>query len=109
MKIDVKNLTIIVMVLLFLFGCSVQKKGAPLSKRQPEEKGAGAVESENSYYYFTESELYQKQGNLDKAIQSLDKAIQKDPGSAYLKLELAILYLRQKNNKKALDISFNSR
>ena len=98
------NLIIVIMVLLFFCGCSLEKKVSPLNKRQVKDTGTGAVESGNSYYDFMVAQLNRKKGDLERAILYLNKAIQKDPESSYLKLELAMVYLQQKDNKKAIDI-----
>jgi len=56
----------------------------------------------SSYYYFTEAHLYLRKGETQKALQSLSKAIEKDPASLYLKKELAITYLQIGDTEKAL-------
>ncbi|MBF0101037.1 MAG: tetratricopeptide repeat protein [Desulfobacterales bacterium] len=56
------------------------------------------------YYYFTESQLQSKKGNIDKAIVFIDKAIQIDPNSIFLQKEKAFLYLRQKKHEDALSL-----
>jgi len=43
-----------------------------------------------------------KQGNLDGALHNLQKAIALDSESIYLQLELAAIYLHQKDSENAL-------
>ena len=54
------------------------------------------------YFYFVESQLMRKKGDLEKAIYFLDKCLSLDPGSLYIKKELANLFLRQRKPEKAL-------
>ena len=104
MKVSSLNLAIVIMVILFLSGCAPDRnKTLRLDERQTG-RAMDGVEPESSYYYFTEAQLNRNKGDLDKAIQYLNKAIQQDPESSYLQLELAILYLQQKDNTSALNI-----
>jgi len=61
-------------------------------------------QSDGRYYYYIESQIQQKRGNLDQAIDFLEKAIRIDPGSNFLKKELVVLYLQKKDPQKALEI-----
>ena len=104
MKSKSIHLTVAFMVILFFFGCFPYKKAAhPLSKSL-DETAEDSVVPESRYYYFTEAQLQRKTGNYDKAIQYLNKAIETDPESAYLRLELATLYFHLKENQRALSI-----
>ena len=67
-------------------------------------KSSATPRETNSYYYFTEAQLYRKQGETDTAIDYLKKAISKDPNSIFLKKELAVLYLQAKDNQSALSV-----
>ncbi|MDL2269145.1 tetratricopeptide repeat protein [Desulfosarcina sp. OttesenSCG-928-A07] len=50
----------------------------------------------NSYYFFSQSHLYLKEKNFDQAIEAIQKAIDLDPDSSFLKQELAeILIVKQ--------------
>jgi len=98
MKIDFSKLTITVMVILFFTGCaSTQKTVPPIRKRF-----SAIFESDDRYYYFTLAQLEKKSGNISEAIAYLNKAIQIDPDTSYLQMELATLYLRQEDPVKAL-------
>lgn len=57
-----------------------------------------------AYYYFASAQLKLRQGDLNEAIWSLERAIHFDPQSAYLNLELANLYLIKKDMHKALKV-----
>ncbi len=46
--------------------------------------------------------MMRKRGDLENAIYFLEKALELDPGSAYIKRELANLFLRQRKTEKAL-------
>ena len=104
MKVSSINLTIVIMVILFLSGCAPDRKKTLRFDERQTGTAVDSVEPESPYYYFTEAQLYRNKGELDKAIQYLNKAILQDPESSYLQLELAILYLHQKDKTRALNI-----
>jgi tetratricopeptide (TPR) repeat protein len=56
-----------------------------------------------AYYYFSAAQMKLKEGQAGEAQYYLEKAIQYDPKSAVLKLELADLLLLQQKPDKALD------
>jgi tetratricopeptide (TPR) repeat protein len=58
-----------------------------------------------AYYYFTSAQLKLREGDLNEAIWSLEKAIQFDSQSAYLNLELANLFMIKKEFSKALKVA----
>ncbi|MEE8430850.1 MAG: tetratricopeptide repeat protein [Candidatus Desulfatibia sp.] len=104
MKNILLKLTIGFMVIFFFYGCSVLPRPGPTATDKQDGVTGDIYEFENQYYYFTEAQFYRKKGSLDKAIQYMQKAVDKDPESSYLQKEIALLYLQQKNNLKALDI-----
>ncbi len=55
-----------------------------------------------AYYYFSVAQMKIKEGALAEAQWLLEKAIQYDPTSVELKMDLADLYLAQHNEDKAL-------
>ncbi|MFH0725284.1 MAG: tetratricopeptide repeat protein [Pseudomonadota bacterium] len=55
-------------------------------------------------YYFMTSRLLAKQGQLDRAIILLQKAIEADPDTVFLRFELAILLISQKDFTGALRV-----
>ncbi|MFH2045754.1 MAG: tetratricopeptide repeat protein [Pseudomonadota bacterium] len=59
---------------------------------------------ENKYFYFTESQILKKKGDIKKATEYMEQALQLDPESLFLKGELVNLYLQKKENDKALFI-----
>ena len=99
MKASFLNSTIVVMVTLLFPCCSYFKDFTPAG-----DKKIASTKPESRYYYFTESQLERKKGNLDKAIKHLNKAIEIDPESSYMQRELAFLYLQLKDSDKALNI-----
>ena len=93
-------------ILLFfwqLTGCTAHKNDIVTSPSDivtpPEDAAIG-----NSFYYFTESQIQRKKGNMDKAVAYLKKAIAQDPDSVVLTRELVQLYWQQKNNRAAEDL-----
>jgi len=103
MKNNLLTLIIIIIIMSFSSGCtSVENRAQPSSK-----KPIASFVPDSSYYFFTEAQIARKKGNFEKAIEYLEKAIKIDPGSLYLKRELALLYAQQNNNPKALVIIRN--
>ena len=77
MKASSLKLTIVIMVILFLSGCAPDRiKTFGLDEGRTGTAVDG-VKPESPYYYFTEAELHRNKGELDKAIQYLNKAIYK--------------------------------
>jgi predicted Zn-dependent protease len=60
--------------------------------------------SENAYFYYTEAQLAQQNGDREKAVHLLRKAVELDPTSVYLKRELAVEYIHQKDLQNALAV-----
>ena len=100
MKSQLLRLSILFIAFLFYPGCTLIKSIAP-DDEVPVKK------TENRYYNYIEAHLHLKKNNLDKAIYHLNKTIEDDPENLYLQRELAILYLMQKDNLKALNIVKN--
>ena len=61
-------------------------------------------EPHNSYYHYTQSQMALKEGQLDAAIKELNMAVELDPQTPFLQVELAQLYLQKKDSQTALDI-----
>lgn len=105
MKTSWISLVLFAGAFLFFAGCTtmlhpVSRQAETVEERpvvlfQPQ---AGA---EGSYFYYTEARLHWAKGDLDRAASFLEKAIRKDPESAYLKNELAVLYLQQNEVERA--------
>ncbi len=106
MKTFFSTLTLFGRIILFFTVCYVKKTTPSTSgsapHEEPPEHPAFYQKSESSYYYFTEAQMQKNRGNLEKAIHFLEKAIEIDPASSFLKRELAFIYLQQKKNAKAL-------
>ena len=95
------KLTIFFMVILFFASCASKPKVNHITNvTAPGEE----FKTESSYYYFTEAQLYEKKGNLDRSVLLLKQAIALDSDSVYLQKELADLYLLQKDNQNALRV-----
>ncbi len=58
----------------------------------------------NQFFYYLESQLRLRRGDMDGAILYLKKALEIDPEDPFLKRELTDLYLRNKENDKALSV-----
>ena len=57
-----------------------------------------------AYYYFAAAQLKLKQGDVNEALWSIQKAIEYDPDAVYLKLEMVNLLLIKKEYDKALSM-----
>jgi len=68
---------------------------------KPEDKN----EHLNSYYYFIKSQIEKTKGNLAETARCLLKSIELDPDSLYLKNELVLIYLSQKNLNSAFYVA----
>ncbi|MCU0590324.1 MAG: tetratricopeptide repeat protein [Desulfobacterales bacterium] len=69
-----------------------------------EEPRSGTAKSENEYFYFLATQSERRAGHADRAIAWLQKAIELDPESAYLRRELAAIFLQNKEENKALEV-----
>ena len=85
-------------LLLFLPGCSFSFMNHFTGGKNK----TGASFPENSYFYFTESQILKNRGNVNKAVEYMESAVALDPESVFLKGELVNLYLQRKENDKAL-------
>lgn len=66
---------------------------------------APSSRSENAYFYYTEAQLAQQNGDREQAVLLLRKAVEMDPTSVYLKRELAVVYVQQKDLQNALAVA----
>ncbi|WP_218187954.1 tetratricopeptide repeat protein [Desulfosarcina cetonica] len=80
------------MILLGACGPTGQGLNAPATPHLP----AGKEQPVNAYYLFAKAHIVLKQGNIDQAISIMQAAIALDPASAYLKRELAGMWLLKK-------------
>ncbi|MCU0560251.1 MAG: tetratricopeptide repeat protein [Desulfobacterales bacterium] len=75
-------------------GAAVRPSAAPQAREMPE----------SAAFYFLASLKERQAGNADKAILLVRNAIERDPDSAYLRRELATLYLQNKEEERALAV-----
>ncbi len=99
MKMVRFGITVLLPMLVF-WACSTPDQKMPLKQPAPQTVDRSG-ESANSFFYFTQSQFYQKKGDVDKAIESLKMAIEADPEAMYLKRELAQLYWQRKEDEAA--------
>jgi len=90
---------------------TLRDNGSVLPPEPPETKAVSqtpavaAIPSGNAYYYYTESQIQKRRGNLEATQRLLQQAIDKDPDSLFLNRELAKLYLQRKDNVRALTVT----
>jgi tetratricopeptide (TPR) repeat protein len=100
MKTVFLKLALFASIVVLIANCTVTTQApAPTQDRSPV-----IYKPANQYYYFTESQIERKKGNLDKAILLLRKAIELDPQSLYLKRELSTIYIQNKEAQKAVEV-----
>jgi tetratricopeptide (TPR) repeat protein len=58
----------------------------------------------NSYFYYTEAEVLKNRGDTLGAIHMMQRAMESDPESIYVRRELAMLYLQIKKEDEALEL-----
>ncbi|MBF0411880.1 MAG: tetratricopeptide repeat protein [Desulfamplus sp.] len=58
-----------------------------------------------AYYYYMKSERHKQNGETASAIEALQQAIEIDPGSVYLKKNLIVLYIMNKDNLGAMRVA----
>lgn len=78
--------------------CAAGRSGSPEDGRQlPSDNRPG-----NAYYYYMESRLAKSRGETEQSLAYLEKAGALQPESVFLKKELALEYLQQKETAAAL-------
>ena len=100
MRHQIMRWTLFVTIIFLLTGC------APGQRDMAAKGGENVAHGKytNRYYYYTESQLQEKNGDLTAAVDFLQKAIQADPESPYLARELARLYIKTQEAHKSLAI-----
>ena len=88
-----------IILTMSIIACVPAVSNAPHGSLAPEER---AVRKESSYYFYTEAQLALKKGQVDRAIQLLQKTAELDTTSVFIYLELASLYLNQKKTSQAV-------
>lgn len=105
MKYNTLILFFILVLISALAGCTGLgqnlKPAAVSGQSEPEQENLSAA------YYFLESRIHIKNNETDKAVSSLQKALEKDPGSFTLTRDLVQLYLQKNQKEKALELVDN--
>ncbi|MFZ3048211.1 MAG: tetratricopeptide repeat protein [Desulfatirhabdiaceae bacterium] len=96
-------------VLLWINGCTLFQKIEPSVIDLPSEPSGIQIlpdssPTDNSYYLYTDARIQWTQGNPDRAITLMEKAVQVDLHSDYLRRELAMMYLQNKKEDRSLEI-----
>ena len=104
MKVYMKKVEFLLMILaglMVLFsGCATPKTAVKAEPSRPD-TAADAPSPENAFYFYSESHLSHKKGDIDAAIDYLRRAIKLDPASVFLKKELIQLYWQNKDDRMA--------
>ncbi len=89
-----------------LFGCGryLAAPDAPAESARPPAVIIARERPENAAFYFLASQRERQAGKTDQAILNLRNAIELDPDSAYLRRELATVYLQNKEEENALAV-----
>ena len=105
-SIDIVRLNIIaITIFMMICGCAHQKAvvfeaETPVASEKPAFFYAG----EGRYFIFSAAQMLIKKGDLASAIKLMEKAVELDEASVYLKKELAIIYLQNREKSKALEV-----
>ncbi len=93
--------------ILFLSGCAQIKQltGPKDLQETPPKKIVTDDSHLSASYFYLESRIHDQKNETLEAIASLEKAIGKDPDSAFLKRDLIRFYLKQKETDKALALA----
>jgi tetratricopeptide (TPR) repeat protein len=95
-------------IMWHLAACSAPQKITPPETTGPQVETTGPqaeTRDTGGYYYYAESRLMRRQGELDRAIELLNEAVVRDQDSIFLKKELVQLYLHQKDYQTALGVA----
>ncbi len=95
------RMAILAMAIFYLAGCA---SVAPRSETPDRIRTVVYPKPANSYYFFTEAQLWRMRGDLKEAIDYLNKALELDPDSVYLQRDLAVLHIQSKDNAGALAV-----
>jgi tetratricopeptide (TPR) repeat protein len=86
--------------MMVVTGCTLATTGARSPNRilvpDPQDRPV------NAYFLFSEAHVNLRKGNLDGAIENMQQALILDPGSVYLRRELAGFWLMKKDTAAAL-------
>ena len=106
MKKSLVYILLIFILSFFLAGCTQLKQNKKSTVTQTvQAKEAQLDENLSANYYYLESRIHINNKAYQKATASLIKALAKDPDSFILTRDLSRLYLRENNEKKALELA----
>lgn len=91
---------ILIAVSACIFGCRGQERVQAHDTALVRETAPDS----RAYYFFTVAQLEFRRGHINEAIWYLKQAVEHYPESSYLKLELANLYLIEKEDQKSLTL-----
>lgn len=99
-NIPFHQLIVWLMVFAVFHGCSglTAKRSKTVSPQGDVSDKAG----ESAYYYYLESEIQKQKGNIETAIEFMEKAVSADPNSLFLLKEQALLFLMANRTDKAI-------
>lgn len=106
---------IFLIIFVLLSGCGANRRIGVAEPETPsddsavrgdaDEAEAGETEIfQNRYYHYLSAQRHITHGDLERAILDLQKVIDLDPDTAYLRRELAVFYLQQQNNSAAIGV-----
>jgi len=96
-----RNTSLVIMLLpvvLISAGCTPRHHVPPAATPVKPKTDVGP------YYFYTQSNLMKKRGDIPKAIEFLRQAVTRDEGSVFLKNELARLYIQHNDYSQALRV-----
>ncbi|MBI9084356.1 MAG: tetratricopeptide repeat protein [Desulfobacterales bacterium] len=105
-KLKQTLLTLILASSIVIWGCVTSDTATV----KPAEAGGeptvaeGLPPQSGGYYAYLVFQIQRSQGDLDRARDALEEAINKDPASGFLKRELALLLIQQARHDEALEV-----
>ncbi|MBU8848167.1 MAG: tetratricopeptide repeat protein [Desulfobacterales bacterium] len=106
MKKSLVCILLIFVPVFFLAGCTQHKQSKkPYESRTVQKKEIEEKNNLSANYYYLESRIHINHKDYQKAIDSLKKALAKDPGSFIITRDLCWLYLGQNDDEKALELA----
>ena len=102
MKMRYLKLVFVMLCISFLAACATLESGSDGTTRVAASDNRDRPT--NAYYAYAQSQLSLRKGELDQAIDSMQKALSLDPDSVFLKRELAGLWLMKKDTAAALQL-----
>lgn len=99
LKVTIRGILIVFAVLLSASCTGINTNGTVSVQQHAD----SAVDMQKSYYHFAKSRMYMYDQDISNALEQMQLASLNNPASAYLRYNLAILYIAADESLKAID------